>query len=214
VKLLFENWRRYLIERSLEPIEDDEIEDVVYGLSFSGVRKHLSNHFGKAKITVTNSPLDLKRGYDPNDNEGFKPDGLWYGCGTAWLNFIEREMPHRITPPPGPGETGSQIWALKIDMSMIKSLIDPDEIENFTRKYRDIERYINTMVKTPDWIQVAQEYSGIECCPYPVGDWEFRMKYMWYYTIDMSSGCIWDTSAITNSMLVAELKEDGWEVYV
>ena len=53
------DWREDLQERVLEPIEDVEITDVPHGLDFSEVRTHLSNHFGKAKITLTSSPLDL-----------------------------------------------------------------------------------------------------------------------------------------------------------
>ena len=187
----------------------DSEQDVPHGLDFSEVARYLSSHFGKAKITLTSSHLDLEMNYTQRPPSEFKmkPNGIWYGCGTTWLNFIETQMS-------GPGKDDTQIWALKIDMSNVKSLITPEEIDRFTRRYRDIDTYIKTMQKNPDWSIVARHFDGIECCPYPVGDREFKYKYMWYYGIDMPSGCIWNTSAITNSMLVAELKEDGWEVYV
>jgi hypothetical protein len=184
----------------------DREVDVPHSLTFNELRRYLSNHFRKAKITLTSSHLDLEADYTQLRGQ-MKPSGIWYGCGTTWLDFIDTQMS-------GPGSDDTQIWSLKIDMSRVKSLIDPLEIADFTRRYKDIDRYIKTMRKDIDWPSVTSHFDGIECCPYPAGDWEFKYKYMWYYGIDMPSGCIWNTRAITHSQLVAELKEDGWEVYV
>jgi hypothetical protein len=200
------DWREDLQERVLEPIEDVEISDVPHGLDFTEVSAHLSNHFGKAKITLTDSPLELERNYEQSDT--LKPNGIWYGCGTTWLDFIDTQMLEKRPT------FGAQIWALKIDMSRVLPFLSENAVERFTRRFRDEEKYVLTRQAQPDWTLAAAKFDGIECCPYPVGDWEFKMKYMWYYGIDMSSGCIWNTKAITNSMLAAELKEDGWEVYV
>tara|TARA_Y100000310_G_C20484886_1_gene716421 strand:+ start:337 stop:957 length:621 start_codon:yes stop_codon:yes gene_type:complete len=206
MKLLLENWREYLKERVLEPIEDVDISDVPHGLDFAEVRTHLSNHFGKAKITLTDSPLDLKSNYEQSGT--MKPNGIWYGCGTTWLKFIDREM-SGWTPV-----FGTQIWSLKIDMSNVKELTTTKEIDRFSMHYKDAEKYYRMHDVHVDWSLAEHHFDGIECCPYPVGDWEFKMKYMWYYGIDIASGCIWNTKAITHSMLAAEFKEDGWEVYV
>ena len=199
------DWREDLQERVLEPIEDVEITDVPHGLDFSEVRTHLSNHFGKAKITLTSSPLDLESNYEQSAT--MKPNGIWYGCGTTWLEFIDTQMS-------GPGANDTQIWSLKIDMSDVKELTTTKEIDRFSWHYKDPMKYNIMKDVHIDWSLVGPHFDGIECCPYPVGDWDFKMKYMWYYGIDMASGCIWNTKAITHSMLVAELKEDGWEVYV
>ena len=213
MKLLLENWRGFLAERAMEPITPEEISDVPHGLNFNEVKVHLSNHFGKAKITLTKNRLDLETDYDQARkwprHRSMKPYGIWYGCGPTWLDFIESEMPARV-----PSFPGTQIWALKIDMSNVKELITPKEIDKFTWHYKDMDMWFRTTEKNPDWAAVATDFDGIECCPYPVGDSDFKMKYMWYYGIDMPSGCIWNTKAITSSMLAAELKEDGWEVYV
>ena len=201
--LLRECVRELLTEKKyVPPVE----QDVVHGLSFNELKVHLSRHFGKAKITLTSSPLDLERTYPPSTRT--KPNGIWYGCGVEWLEFVESGMG-------GPGKDKNQIWAVKIDMSNVKSLIDTKEIDSFSHQYRDIKRYIkDPLSKRIDWAKVASKFSGIECCPYGVGDWDFRMKHDWYYALDVASGCVWNTSAITNSILVAEKKEDGWEVYV
>ena len=198
--------REYIREVILEKTYDPPVEqDVVHGLDFTEMRQHLSRHFGKAKITLTDSPLDLERSYPPSTQ--IKPSGIWYGCGTEWLDFVE-ENDWQST-------RGNQIWALKVDVSKVKSLIDPKQIDRFSLKYRDMESYTkNSYNKRIDWAQVQSDFSGIECCPYPVGDREFRYEHDWYYALDMSSGCIWDPTAISNNTLVAELLEDGWQVYV
>jgi|1_EtaG_2_1085319.scaffolds.fasta_scaffold07918_4 hypothetical protein len=198
--------REFINSSIEESVYYDNDPDVPHGLTFNELRRYLHNHFGKAKITLTSSHLDLESNYVQRKGE-LKPSGIWYGCGTTWLDFIDAQMS-------GPGKDDTQIWSLKIDMSKVKQLIDPLEIADFTRRYKDVNLYIKTLQKNPDWTSVASSFDGIECCPYPVGGWEFRYNYTWYYGIDMSSGCIWNTSAITHSQLVAELKEDGWEVYV
>jgi hypothetical protein len=186
----------------------DQEDDVPHGLNFFEVIKYLSSRFGKAKMALTNGPLDLERSYDPSGGFVNKPAGLWYGCGTAWLDWLEGEGRE-----PAPEEY--QIWSLKIDMSKVKSITSQQNLQKFSYTNADYSAYSGTGPVAVDWNRVAQKFSGIECCPYPVGeDLMIRYKFMWYAAIDVSSGCIWDTSAITNSMLVAEKKEDGWEVYV
>ena len=198
--------REYIRELISEKRYDPPVEqDVVHGLTFEEMRTHLSRHFGKAKITLTDSPLMLEKPHNPGRD--LKPEGIWYACGTEWLDFLENAMG-------GPSEEEYQVWALKIDMSKVKSLSDAKTIEKFSYKYRNIEKYIeNIDLKLIDWSSVAKDFSGIECCPYPVAGVD-SFKNTWYLGIDVPSGCIWDPAAITNSVLAAEKKEDGWEVYV
>lgn len=203
MNLLREYIRELMSEKRYNPPAE---QDVVHGLTFEEMRTHLSRHFGKAKITLTDSPLMLEKPHNPGQD--LKPEGIWYACGTEWLDFLE-------TAIGGPSEEEYQVWALKIDMTKVKSLNNPKEISNFSWKYRNIEQYIkNHRIKIVDWNRVAQDFAGVECCPYPVGDFQFEIENIWYAGIDVPSGCIWDPSAITNSVLVAEKKDDGWEVYV
>jgi hypothetical protein len=52
-----------------------------------------------------------------------------------------------------------------------------------------------------NWPKVAQDYSGIEICPY---QWKFRLNYMWYYGWDVASGCIWNQNALNSTNVIAE----------
>jgi hypothetical protein len=205
MKLLRKYIRELLIERSFVPEKDP---DVPHGLSFSELRAHLSGHFGKAKITLTSSPLDLGQNYDPANGIMNKPAGLWYGCGTTWLDWLE-------TMASGISTKETQIWSLKIDMSKVKSITSEKELQKFSYMSADHSKYSHHGPTTMDWNRASQKFSGIECCPYPVTtDTKAQMKFIWYFALDVASGCIWDASAITNSKLVAELKEDGWEIYI
>jgi len=199
--------RAYIRELISEKRYDPPVEqDVVHGLSFEEMRAHLSQGFGKAKITLTDSPLMLEQSHDPG--KGLKPDGIWYACGTDWLDFLEMEMG-------GPSKEEYQVWALKIDMTKIKALTTPKEISHFSWKYRNIDRFLaNSKDKVVDWTAASKDFAGIECCPYPVGDFRLEIENIWYTAFDVPSGCIWDPAAITNSILVAEKKDDGWELYV
>ena len=53
-----------------------------------------------------------------------------------------------------------------------------------------------------DWEKVSQDYDGIEICPYLLGK---RMTIDWYYSWDVSSGCIWRSSGIEELVLLSEL---------
>ncbi len=199
--------RTYIRELISEKRYDPPVEqDIVHGLSFDEMRTHLSRHFGKAKITLTDSPLMLDQSHDPGT--GLKPDGIWYACGTNWLDFLETSMG-------GPSKDEYQVWALKLDMSKVKALTTSKEISRFSWKYRNLDEYFkNSKIKIVDWSKVSKDFAGIECCPYPVDDFHTAIENIWYAGIDVPSGCIWDVSAISNSTLVAEKKEDGWDVYV
>ena len=211
MKLLREYIKELISEKKYNPPAE---QDVPHGLSFSELRGHLSGHFGKAKITLTDSPLDLKQSYNPEAGIMNKPAGLWYGCGTAWLDWLETQALDGI---------GTQVWSLKVDMSKVKSITSEKELQRFSYMYADHSKYSHSGPTTMNWNKASQKFSGIECCPYPVSsdsklqmkfDSKLQMKFLWYFALDVASGCIWDTSSITNSSLVAELKEDGWEVYV
>jgi len=115
----------------------------------------------------------------------------------------------------GPSKDEYQVWALKLDMSKVKALTTSKEISRFSWKYRNLDEYFkNSKIKIVDWSKVSKDFAGIECCPYPVDDFHTAIENIWYAGIDVPSGCIWDVSAISNSTLVAEKKEDGWDVYV
>ncbi len=59
-----------------------------------------------------------------------------------------------------------------------------DSGDFMSEKYNDI-----------NWIEVANNYSGIEIAPC---QFNCRRKYFWYYAWDVASGCIWKEDAVKN----------------
>lgn len=53
------------------------------------------------------------------------------------------------------------------------------------------------------WEKVKKEYDGIVIAPY---QWECRLrnKFMWYYSWDCASGCIWNIDAIATMDLISK----------
>jgi hypothetical protein len=113
-------------------------------------------------------------------NEGlFKPKGFWYDCDNEWSNWVELEMPDW---------KGDYVYSVKLDHSKMKVIRNLEELKAFNAEYGSEEHF--GMI---NWRRVAEDYFGIEICPYI---WEARHEYDWYYTWDVASGCIWKRDAI------------------
>jgi hypothetical protein len=67
-----------------------------------------------------------------------------------------------------------------------------------------IERF-----KYKDWNTVASEYQGVV-----FEDWHLAraaISYLWFQSLDVSSGCIWDASCISRLNLLYSKSGDTWE---
>jgi len=76
MKLLLENWRQYLAEEQSESIFGYTIQP-------------------DDKVFLSNTPFDEMRTIQSGQQqkEGYKPLGLWYGCGDGWLRYASQELP-------------------------------------------------------------------------------------------------------------------------
>lgn len=121
-----------------------------------------------------------------------KPLGLWYGVGSAWLDWCRSEMPHWI---------GRYTYALAVRPEKLLAIRTVDELFDFTERFHRAPQwaqgfglacrlYIN-------WPLVAEQWDGIEIAPYL---WPARLdpRSSWYYGWDCASGCIWRASAVLN----------------
>ena len=86
---------------------------------------------------------------------------------------------------------------LDIKKGKILVIRSKTDVINFDNKYGKIEH------STIDWTKVSKDFSGIEFAPY---HHSLRMKYDWYYSLDIASGCIWDTSVLKNIILTHTFK--------
>lgn len=119
----------------------------------------------------------------------WKPNGLWYGIGWAWDDWCRTEMPDRY-------KYHKKHFFLDMDMSRILLIDSPEKMTSFAEEYHRYPSWISKKELRNSWIDwkaVSIAYSGIEISPYR---FDFRHKYLWYYGWDVSSGCVWDLSAI------------------
>lgn len=118
----------------------------------------------------------------------YKPGGLWITnvlIPNDWFQWCLNE--------------NYEIYSLKymyditIDITKIKIIDSLEKLQRFTNNY------FNDKEDRVLWDKVAEYYKGIIIVPYI---YNFnRISDRWYYGWDVNSGCIWDTSCITNVRL-------------
>lgn len=128
------------------------------------------------------------------EQEGLmKPNGLWLSAEGAhsWKEYCTGES-----------------WGLKYLAHCAEIVLRPAaeilritsvaELDDFSAHYSNGDIHDCRAV---DWSRVAQFYDGILIAPY---QWERRTSFMWYYTWDCASGCVWNLNAIES---VSALRE-------
>ena len=163
-----------MLRESLAPKVVNEVSKEVYDL--------INTKYANSRIIM--SPEEKIRYKKSNTQRlAYKPNGLWYGIGPSWVNWIRSEMPHWET---------ENVFKIDIDESKMKIIRNYGDLLEFEKEYLVLpkEYYGFKMI---DWVRVANDYSGIEIAPYL---YEARMKHMWYYGWDVASGCIWGSGVI------------------
>ena len=116
----------------------------------------------KLKLTDTEQD-DSKSGFGI-----YKPNGLWFGLGTSWIDWVRSAMP---------------VWeysnVFKLDLNESKILMLNNE--------KDMPDEYMIKGKFPSWILISKDYSGIIL---------ENPSYGWSYGWDIPSGCVWDTDAV------------------
>jgi len=124
---------------------------------------------------------------DPN----IKPNGLWYSCGSEWDDWCESEMPDWIDRAP-------HVYNLQINPSNMLIIRTGEELEAFNEEFGSGD------IPLIDWKKVAEQYDGIEICPY---QWDYRLanNFLWYYGWDVASGCIWNEGGFKSVEKIKDL---------
>lgn len=134
---------------------------------------------------------------------GEKPKGLWYSFGKQWMHFLQdwdesREYLDKTV------NKDKNIYKLTIDLSKVCALRSKKHIDQFIKKYGQMNHVYNIM--QINWENVSRDYSGIEIPNYhslSMRNWHeydklYYRLYFWLYTWDVSSGCVWNKDAIIN----------------
>lgn len=129
-----------------------------------------------------------------------KPYGLWYSIDDEWLDFCKSEMPYKLQ---------EYTFTLKLNLKSILVINSKPKLVKFWNKYKcDHPHFVGVKlipeeyrIKTVDWGKVANDYKGIEFTNFSRFKYGMNlpmeiMRTIWFMTWDVSSGCIWDSSAI------------------
>jgi hypothetical protein len=163
-----------MLRENFVPKVVNEVSKDIYDL--------INTKYSNSRIIMSHEP-EIKFREKKQQEKGYKPNGLWYGIGPSWVNFVRSEMPTRET---------EHVFKIDIDESKMKIIRNYEDLLKFEKEYLVIpkESYGFKMI---DWVRVAKDYSGIEIAPYL---YEARMKHMWYYGWDIASGCIWGAGVV------------------
>lgn len=136
-------------------------------------------------INTKRKDLDLTWTYSQKE-KSIKPRGLWYGINYEWLEWCK-----------GNFSIHNEMIEINIDSSKILLIENPQQLYSLMGifGYNIVEG-----VKYIDWEKLSKYYSGIEFQNYHQTKNSFDLHNLptWFYTLDCSSGCIWDLSVIKN----------------
>ena len=178
MKLLLENWKKYLLKEQTE----------LWGYD---IRPN-------QKVFVAKEPFTGFRNVqqDTPESKWEKPQGLWYGCGDAWIKWLGWEQRDWL-------EASRYLYEIK-PAGKILQISNSDE---FNKLESDFGFHAGDGAIGGvgiDWKKMQDAgFAGIEICPY------MGRSYGWYAGWDVASGCIWDSSGIADVVLLAEQPE-GW----
>jgi hypothetical protein len=156
-------------------------------------------------------PVDLRRISYPQQGHP-KPNGLWFDINGSWKRWCESvqfrlenlRYRHTVTIL----DTSRLLFlrnAKEVDLftrehghnlsGFIQPLQSSEELDSFTHEYgsdlfSDIQSKFSNYIL---WEEVAGKHSGIIISPYSRSS---SRTYLWYYGLNCTGGCIWDTSLI------------------
>lgn len=151
------------------------------------------------KITPNDRVISTSRPFDPGmvvkgkQEIWKKPRGLWYSCGDDWIHWCDVNNF-------GEGEQ-EYVYVLTLDLSKMIVIQNDAQMQAFDEKYKapPVGTW-GSAVTHIDWRKVANDYGGIEICPYNTYG---RYKTAWYEPWDVPSGCVWDPAVLKDVKLLA-----------
>ena len=169
------------IIKELDTLSGNELTEIDIRLKITpDIRVHMSkNPIHKLK----------KRHYTQISSD--KPEGFWYGFGDEWIDWTEMS---------GPERKGNYLYKVDIDGSKILQIKDYSEIIEFTKEYMSDKQLMPGIIFSIDWPRIELKYDGIEINPY-IHQARLIDKFIWYYSWDVASGCIWNLEKVKIALL-------------
>ena len=142
-------------------------------------------------------------------NTVFKPNGLWYSIGNKWVEWMEMEDFGKICCYLYVIEPTEYTTLNKPDKNKVLLIDTIDKVIQFSKKYKKQNNYEHVLI---NWKEVAKDFGGIEFNPYfSFVDHKKLKNILWYTTLDVPSGCIWNKNLIKIKLLL-ENKNKKWKL--
>ena len=152
----------------------------------------------KERIHLSKRPVTKITHSEQSNMHHGKPNGFWYSFGDAWLYNVKNFYF-------GNWDRSKYAYKVKINPSTVLSIKTKDELDNFIDEY-------GTPDDSIDWGQVANDFDGIEFPTYDENNFRTltvktgQKKYMFLYTMDIASGCIWNPDGVLGLKSFGERK--------
>ena len=180
---------------------------------------YLNDKWSDRFVHISISPItEVKPTFSPdNDN---RPSCFWYTVGGFWINFTRREIPQIF-------KQMSHAYHIEIKQSSYTNSIsdrNKDKVlrvdskrvlAQLDRAYGFTIRQNKRLVRQIDWVELSQDFAGIEFMPYfPLDlDVDDVGRFHWYYTIDFPSGCLFNSKPLKSIDLIAKKNKTGrWTI--
>ena len=129
-----------------------------------------------------------------------KPRGLWLSHNNDWEIWND-------TGEPGVFIIGDYKYKYRVtfrkNLNVLK-LENLEDIKSFNRKYGSKDKYIKSLIRI-DWSKVCNDYDAIFFTNYDkiIKDDSVRYadEFSWYYTLDVSSACIFRPSKVISKLI-------------
>ena len=139
----------------------------------------------------------------------FKPKGLWYSIGNKWIEWNEIEQVRQICCYLYVIEPTEYTTLNKPDKNKVLLINTIPKVIQFSKKYKKQNNYDHVLI---NWKKVAKDFGGIEFNPFFHFINNKKLKYvLWYTTLDIPSGCIWNKNLIKIKLLL-ENKNNKWKL--
>ena len=211
MKLLLENWQKLLSEDTAQAARATNL----WGYDLSPDKKYFIS--SKPFTTINNMTQGMyhpwaevdafRSGYSDADRAmpmNYKPRGLWYACGGAWIDWLRDNAQSWLS-------FANYLYEVQISESVLR-ITSKSDLMKFTKVYNNKKQ--EQYGKNADWSRVQGDgYTGIEICPYDK-DWSWHsvrketIGGLWFGSWDAASGCIWDEAGI-QSITLAKKKFDN-----
>lgn len=157
-------------------------------------------------INTHEQNIDFRKISCSDQKIGYKPKGLWYALGDAWLQWVRSEEPGWEQPYNYKIEVNLNRMIVLDTIQKVKLFshtkvfgVYDTYLNSSNHKYSDEFKKMNVVI---DWPYICKKFSGIELNPY---FYELRFDYLWYNGWDVPSGCIWRKDAIKK---ITRIKND------